>query len=98
MQKNIATILTGAAVLSLAACASPDQRQNNGALVGGALGAVVGSQVAGNRTAGAVVGGVVGAAAGQAAARANEQNEYGPYYRQPYYPPQQPYYPPPPAY
>jgi hypothetical protein len=56
-------LLASALALSVSGCAGLDNREANGALIGGAGGAVIGG-VATHSVGGALVGGAIGAATG----------------------------------
>ncbi len=56
-------LLASALALSVSGCAGLDNREANGALIGGAGGAVIGG-VATHSVGGALVGGAIGAGAG----------------------------------
>jgi len=73
MKLRTPLILSSVAILALSACTSPEdattrpnQRTQEGALIGGLLGAATGALVSDNNTKGAIVGGLVGAGVGAA--------------------------------
>ncbi len=73
------TILTGVALLGLAACTNPDGTRDNratGALVGATGGALVGNAIGGN-SRGTLIGAGVGAATGAVIGNQQDRRQAG---------------------